>query len=148
MKRSVSVWEEENGRNDGNYTDCETEEENVENNPLLKCVPMSLPSARLSSHYWRLNFKKILATRVFSTGLLFHLLVESDKAAFESEPDTVRLVTLQTAGTVPRGLYYQIKTFISAFFVNEKGRHNCWPCPSLIVPLKTFVWAQSSHSSQ
>lgn len=32
------------------HTDSETEKENVENNPLLKHVPMGLPSAGLSSH--------------------------------------------------------------------------------------------------
>lgn len=47
------------------HTDSETETENVENNPLLEHVPMDLPSAGLSSHCWRLNFKKILATHVF-----------------------------------------------------------------------------------
>lgn len=34
---------------------------------------MGLPSAGLSSHSRRSDFKKILATRVFSTQLLFHL---------------------------------------------------------------------------
>lgn len=46
-------------------TDSEAEKENVENHPLLKRVPMGLPSAGLSSHCWRLNFNKILATDVF-----------------------------------------------------------------------------------
>lgn len=55
-----------NGTNYGNYTQTvRQEKENVENNPLLSCVPKGLPSAGLSSHCWRLNFKKILAPYIF-----------------------------------------------------------------------------------
>lgn len=66
------------------HTDSETEKENVENNPLVKHVPMGLPSSALSSRCRRSNFMKILATRAFSTPLLFPLSVlASDNVAFD-----------------------------------------------------------------
>lgn len=66
MKVSVKSWEgvkQEKLRE--LRSDSEAEKESVENNPLLKRVPKSLPSGGLSSRCWRLNFKKVLATHVF-----------------------------------------------------------------------------------
>lgn len=66
MKVSVKSWEGvEQKKLRELHTDSEAGKENVESNPLLKRVPMGLPSAGLSSHCQRLNFKKILAPHVF-----------------------------------------------------------------------------------
>lgn len=83
------------------HTDSETEKENVENNPLLKRVPMGLPSAGLSSLCRRLNFKKILASHVFSTPLLFRLPDLAQTMQPLTKPDTVRLVSFQITVFLP-----------------------------------------------
>lgn len=59
----VKCWGWENGRNERNYT--QTVRQNVENNLLFKHVLLGLPSAGLSSHCRRLDFKTILAAHVF-----------------------------------------------------------------------------------
>lgn len=78
------------------HTDSETEKENVENNPLLKHVPMGLPSAGLSSHCWRLNFKKKVGySRFFHSAIIPPLSSDSDNVSFDKKkPDTVCQVSL------------------------------------------------------
>lgn len=95
MKVSVKSWEGvEQKKLRELHTDSEAGKENVESNPLLKRVPMGLPSAGLSSHCQRLNFKKILAPHVFSTLLLFRLSVLTQTMQPLTKPDNVHLVSL------------------------------------------------------
>lgn len=90
-KECVKCWE---GKTEKLWElHSETEEENVENNPPFKLVPMGLPDAGLSSHCCRLNLRNSWLL-TFSTLLLFHLSVLTQTMWPLTKPDTERLANL------------------------------------------------------